>query len=52
MKTKRTQKLRAAPLVGAIALAVIAFHPASAMAQDSSQSPPVTQTEFTALRND
>src|SRR5208283_4678992 len=43
MKTKRTRKLRAAPLVGAIALAVIAFHPAPAIAQDSSQSPLVTQ---------
>jgi len=43
MKTQRTQKLMAAALVSAIILAVIAFHPAPAMAQDSSQSPLVTQ---------
>src|SRR5271167_2566138 len=43
MKTQRTQKLMAAALVGAIILAVTALHPAPAMAQDSSQSPLVTQ---------
>jgi len=43
MKTKRTQQFKAAVLVGAIALAVIVFHPAPATAQDSSQSPLVTQ---------
>src|SRR5271169_839195 len=43
MKTQRTQKLMAAALVGAIILAVIALHPAPAAAQDSSQSPLVTQ---------
>src|SRR5271167_3340754 len=43
MKTQRTEKLMAAPLVGAITYVVIAFHLAPAMAQDSSQSPLVTQ---------
>src|SRR5271165_2034199 len=43
MKTQRTQKLMAAAVVGAIILAVIALHPTPAAAQDSSQSPLVTQ---------
>jgi hypothetical protein len=43
MKTKRTQKLMAAALVGAILLAVTALHPAPAAAQESSESPLVKQ---------
>src|SRR5271165_1277174 len=43
MKTKRTQKLMAAALVGAITLAVTALHPAPAAAQGSSESPLVSQ---------
>src|SRR5271166_4323778 len=43
MKTQRTQKLMAAAVVGAIILAVIALYPTPAAAQDSSQSPLVTQ---------
>src|SRR5208282_4755688 len=43
MKTKRTQKLMAAALVGAITFAVTALHPAPAAAQESSESPLVRQ---------
>src|SRR5208283_4384740 len=43
MKTKRTQKLMAAALVGAITLAVTALHPAPAAAEESSESPLVRQ---------
>src|SRR5271157_3770405 len=43
MKTALKLNLSTTALVGALALAVIAFHPAPAMAQGSSQSPLVTQ---------
>src|SRR5271167_1072189 len=43
MKTSRNLDLGATALVGAMALAVIAFHTAPAIAQGSSQSPLVTQ---------
>ena len=43
MKTRNGQNLIIAALACAIILAVIALHPAPAIAQNSSQSPLVTQ---------